>query len=60
MLYASRKTSNQGLTSVDEAYETVKSLLVNIEKVCGHQLKRKRFIKSMEALDYQGTVKLNS
>ena len=56
VLYASIKTSDQDLTSVDEAYETVKSLLDNNRKVCGHRLKSKRFIKTMEAFDYQGTV----
>ena len=32
VLYASRKTSNQDLTSVDKAYETVKSFLDNDRK----------------------------
>ena len=32
VLYASRKTSDQDLESVDEAYKTVKSLLDNDRK----------------------------
>ena len=44
------------LASVDEAYETIKSILNNDKKICGHQLKSKRFIKSMDALDYQSSI----
>ena len=32
MLYASRKTSNQDLANVDEAYKTIKSLIDNDRK----------------------------